>query len=37
MDTDINVKDIDQTHQVGAETENKHRPIIVKFVRYPEQ
>ena len=37
MDIDINVKDINQTHQVCAKTENKHRPIIVQFVRYSEQ
>ena len=34
MDIDINVKDIDRTHWIGAKTENKWRPIIVKFARY---
>ena len=37
MNIDIDVKDIDQSHQISAKTENKHRPIIVKFVRYSER
>ena len=37
MDIDIDVKDIDRTHRIGAKTENKRRPIIVKFARYSER
>ena len=37
MDIDINVKDIDQTHRIGAKTEKKRQPIIVKFARYSER
>ena len=28
---------INQTHRIGAKTENKRQPIIVKFVRYLER
>ena len=34
MDINIDVKDIKQTHRIGAKTENKCPPIIVKFARY---
>ena len=34
---DIDVKDIDQTHQIGAKTENKRRLITVKLARYSER
>ena len=37
MDIDIDVKDIDRTHRIGAKTGNKRRPIIVKFARYLER
>ena len=37
MDTNIDVKDIDRTHGIGAKVENKPRPIIVKYVRYSER
>ena len=37
MDIDIDVKDIDWTHWIGAKTENKRLPIIVKFVRCSEK
>ena len=37
MDLDIDVKDIDCTHMIGAKMENKHRSIIVKFVRHSER
>ena len=37
MDIDIDVKDVDWTHRIGAKTENKRWPIIVKFVRYSER
>ena len=36
-DIDIDVKDIDQTHQIGAKTENKRRLITVKLARYSER
>ena len=32
MDIDIDKKDIDQSHQTGATTENKYWPIVVKFL-----
>ena len=28
---------LNQTHRIGAKTENKRRPIIVKFVSYLER
>ena len=31
MDIDIDVKDIDRTHRIGAKSENKRRPIIFKL------
>ena len=37
MDIDIHVKDIDQTHRIGAKTENKCQPILVKFAGYLER
>ena len=37
IDIDINVKDIDLTHWIGAKTENNRRNIILKFVRYSER
>ena len=37
MDINIDVKVIDQTHRIGAKTESKRRPIIVKFARYSER
>ena len=37
MDIDIDVKDVDWTHRIGAKTENKRLPIIVKFVRCSEK
>ena len=37
MDIDIDVKDIDRTHRIGAKSENKRRPITVKFGRYLER
>ena len=37
MNIDIDVKDINRTHRIGAKPENKRRPIIVKFVRYSER
>ena len=37
MDIDMYVKDIDRTHRIGAKSENKRRPIIVKFARYSER
>ena len=37
MNINIDVKDIDRTHRTGAKTENKRRPIIVKFARYSER
>ena len=37
MDIDIDVKDIDRTHRIGGKTENKQRPIIVKFAKYLER
>ena len=33
----IDVRDIDRTHRIGAKTENKRRPITVKFARYLER
>ena len=33
MDLDIDVKDIDRTHRIGAKTENKRRPTTVKFAK----
>ena len=37
MSIDINVKDFDRTHRIGAKAENKRRSTIVKFVRYSER
>ena len=37
IDIDIDVKDIDLTHWIGAKTENNRRNIILKFVRYSER
>ena len=37
MDIDIDVKDIDGTHQIGAQTEKKRRPITVEFAKYSEK
>ena len=37
MNIDINVKDFDRTHRIGAKAENKRRPTTVKFVRYSER
>ena len=37
MDRDLDVKDIDRTHWLGAKLENKRRPVIVKAARYSER
>ena len=37
IDIDIDVKDIDLTHWIGAKTGNNRRNIILKFVRYSER
>ena len=37
MDIDLDVKAIDQTHQIDAKSENKRRPMIVNFARYSER
>ena len=37
IDIDIDVKDIDLIHWIGAKTENNRRNIILKFVRYSER
>ena len=37
IDIDIDVKDVDLTHWIGAKTENNRRNIILKFVRYSER
>ena len=37
MDIDIDVKDIDGTHQIGAQTEKIRRPITVEFAKYSEK
>ena len=37
IDIDIDVKDIDLTHWIGAKTENNRRNIILKFVSYSER
>ena len=34
VDINLDVKDIDQTHWIGAKTKNKRQTIIVKFARY---
>ena len=34
MDLEIFPGDIDRTHRIGAPSNDKNRPIIVKFVRY---
>ena len=37
MDIDLDVKAIDQTHQIDAKSENKCWPMIVNFARYSER
>ena len=37
IDIDIDVKDIDGTHRIGAKSENKRRLIIFKFARHSER
>lgn len=37
IDIDIDVNDIDRTHQKAAEIGNKRRTMILKFARYSER